>query len=98
MLASTSAWVAPRRLASSSARLTTSFSSGIRDSSTCIRMDFTLRSPKRTGKNRVFCRRRQTYSRIVAMSRHPDEDFDDLDDRPSKSERKRNAHEAQALG
>lgn len=32
------------------------------------------------------------------MSRDPDEDFDDFDERPSKSERKRNAHEAQALG
>jgi ribosome-associated protein len=32
------------------------------------------------------------------MSRDPDEDFDDYDDRPSKSERKRNAHEAQELG
>jgi ribosome-associated protein len=32
------------------------------------------------------------------MSRTPDEDFDDYDDRPSKSERKRNAHEAQELG
>ncbi len=32
------------------------------------------------------------------MSRDPDEDFDDFDDRPSKSERKRNAHEAQELG
>ena len=28
----------------------------------------------------------------------PDNDIDDLDDRPSKSERKRNAHEAQELG
>lgn len=32
------------------------------------------------------------------MSRDPDEDFDNYDDRPSKSERKRNAHEAQELG
>jgi ribosome-associated protein len=32
------------------------------------------------------------------MSREPDENFDDYDDRPSKSERKRNAHEAQELG
>ena len=29
---------------------------------------------------------------------HPPDDIDDFDDRPSKSERKRNAHEAQALG
>ena len=29
---------------------------------------------------------------------HNEEDLDDFDDRPSKSERKRNAHEAQALG
>src|SRR3954468_20120776 len=32
------------------------------------------------------------------MSRHDDEDFDDIDSRPSKSERKRNAHDAQDLG
>ena len=32
------------------------------------------------------------------MSRDLDEDFDDFDARPSKSERKRNAHEAQDLG
>jgi ribosome-associated protein len=32
------------------------------------------------------------------MSNDPDENFDELDDRPSKSERKRNAHEAQKLG
>jgi ribosome-associated protein len=32
------------------------------------------------------------------MPNAPDEDFDELDDRPSKSERKRNAHEAQKLG
>jgi ribosome-associated protein len=32
------------------------------------------------------------------MSNDPDEDFDDFDNRPSKSERKRNAHDAQALG
>jgi ribosome-associated protein len=32
------------------------------------------------------------------MSHDRDEDFDDFDARPSKSERKRNAHEAQALG
>jgi ribosome-associated protein len=32
------------------------------------------------------------------MSQEPDENFDDFDDRPSKSERKRNAHEAQELG
>jgi ribosome-associated protein len=32
------------------------------------------------------------------MSNEPDEDFDDFETRPSKSERKRNAHEAQALG
>jgi ribosome-associated protein len=32
------------------------------------------------------------------MSNDPDADFDELDDRPSKSERKRNAHEAQKLG
>lgn len=32
------------------------------------------------------------------MSNEPDQDFDDFDDRPSKSERKRDAHEAQALG
>ena len=32
------------------------------------------------------------------MSQDRDEDFDDFDSRPSKSERKRNAHEAQALG
>jgi ribosome-associated protein len=32
------------------------------------------------------------------MSHDPDEDFDDFDNRPSKSERKRNAHEAQELG
>lgn len=32
------------------------------------------------------------------MSRSHDDSEDDFDDRPSKSERKRNAHEAQALG
>ena len=33
------------------------------------------------------------------MPNAPDEDFDELDDRPpSKSERKRNAHDAQKLG
>jgi ribosome-associated protein len=32
------------------------------------------------------------------MSRHDDEDFENIDARPSKSERKRNAHEAQELG
>jgi ribosome-associated protein len=32
------------------------------------------------------------------MSHDRDEELDDFDDRPSKSERKRNAHEAQALG
>ena len=32
------------------------------------------------------------------MSQEPDEDFDEHDDRPSKSERKRNAHDAQKLG
>ena len=32
------------------------------------------------------------------MSRDPHEDFDDFDARPSKSERKRNAHDAQELG
>src|SRR3954468_7751190 len=32
------------------------------------------------------------------MSRHDDEDFDAIDERPSKSERKRNAHDAQDLG
>lgn len=35
----------------------------------------------------------------MSMSHEPDEEYeDDFDDRPSKSERKRNAHEAQALG
>ena len=32
------------------------------------------------------------------MPHPPDDDIDDFDDRPSKSERKRNAHDAQALG
>ena len=32
------------------------------------------------------------------MSNEPDEDFDERDDRPSKSARKRDAHEAQKLG
>src|SRR3954469_7409847 len=32
------------------------------------------------------------------MPHKPDDDIDDFDDRPSKSERKRNAHEAQDLG
>jgi ribosome-associated protein len=32
------------------------------------------------------------------MPHTPDDDIDDFDGRPSKSERKRNAHEAQALG
>ncbi|MEJ1965821.1 MAG: ribosome biogenesis factor YjgA [Gammaproteobacteria bacterium] len=32
------------------------------------------------------------------MSQETDEDFDERDDRPSKSERKRNAHDAQKLG
>jgi ribosome-associated protein len=39
-----------------------------------------------------------TSGRIVAMSDHNPDEFDDLDDRPSKSERKRNAHEAQEVG
>jgi ribosome-associated protein len=34
----------------------------------------------------------------MSMSQEPDDSADDFDDRPSKSERKRNAHEAQALG